>query len=174
MANPLDPVMAWYQIALDSIRVTRRVVEQQIAGAVTAKHVFFARPQADNVTGLEEAKKELARLVVLSLTAIFERTLRDYLNQIPVAALPPGDPHRDAVRNELIKDIEFWNISSRVLEVFPAVDPNLRGQVKQIIDYRNWVAHGHSLGKPPPSNVVPEDAYLRLTDFLAQAGVVVP
>lgn len=172
MSNPLGSVMAWYTIALDSVRVTRRVIERQIAGAVTGKHVFFAQPQADNVAKLEEASRELSRLVVLALVAIFERTLRDYLTQIPAAVLPAGDAHRDAVRAELVKDIEFWNLSSRVLEVFPAVDANLRGQVKQAIDYRNWVAHGHSLGKAPPSNVLPEDAHQRLTDFLTQAGVI--
>lgn len=174
MANPLDPVMSWYRTALDSIRVTQRTLSQGIAGAVTDKHVFFGQPLADCTSLLDSAKEELERLVVLALTAIFERTLRDYLIQYPQTALPPGDPHRDAVREEMIKDIEFWNISARVVEVFPAVDTNLRGQIKQIIDYRNWVAHGHTLAKPAPSNIVPGKAHQQLTDFLVQAGVITP
>ena len=52
-----------------------------------------------------------------------KRTLRDYLIEIPRTVLPPGDAHRDAVREEIIEDIEFWNVSARVLEVFPAVAP---------------------------------------------------
>ncbi len=174
MANPLDPVMQWYQTALDSIRVTQRALNQGIAGAVTNKHVFFGQPVADCTAWLEAAKEELERLVVLALTSIFERTLRDYLTDFPRAALPPGDPHRDAVREEIIKDIEFWNISSRVGEVFPAVAPPVRGQAKQIIDYRNWVAHGHTLARPAPSNIVPGKAHQHLTEFLVQAGVIAP
>jgi hypothetical protein len=174
MANPLDAVMQWYRTALDSLRVTQRTLNQGIAGAVPDKHVFFGQPLADCTSWLDSAKEELERFVVLALTAIFERTLLDYLTQIPQTALPPGDPHRDAVREEMIKDIEFWNISSRVLEVFPAVDANVRGQVKQIIDYRNWVAHGHTLAKPAPSNVIPAKAHQQLTDFLVQAGLLPP
>jgi hypothetical protein len=174
MANPLDLVMEWFHTALDSMSVTQRTLNQGLAGAVTSRHVFYRRPLTDSTARLQEAKKELERLVVLALTAIFERTLRDYLVQMPLTALPPGDPHGDAVRDEIIKDIEFWNISTRVIEVFPGVDAAVRGQAKQIIDYRNWVAHGHTLAKAAPSNVVPVKAHQQLTIFLLQAGIITP
>jgi hypothetical protein len=174
MANPLDPVMEWFRTALDSMRVTQRTLDKGLAGAVTNRHVFYRQPLTDCTARLQAAKKELERLVILALTAIFERTLRDYLVQMPLTALPPGDPLGDAVREEIIKDIEFWNISTRVTEVFPGVDPAVRGQVKQIVDYRNWVAHGHALAKPAPTNVVPVKAHQQLTAFLLQAGVITP
>jgi len=174
MANPLDPVMEWYRTALDSMRVTQRTLNKGLAGAVTNRHVFFKQPLTDCTARLQAATEELERLVVLALTAIFERTLRDYLVQMPLIALPHGDPHGDAVRDEIIKDIEFWNISTRITEVFPGVDPAVRGQVKQIIDYRNWVAHGQTLAKPAPTNVVPVKAHQVLTDFLVQAYVIMP
>jgi len=53
-------------------------------------------------------------------------------------------------------------------EVFSGVDPVVRGQVKQVIDYRNWVAHGQTLAKPGPTNVVPVKAHQVLTAFLVQ------
>jgi hypothetical protein len=174
MANPLDPVMSWYEAALDSIRVTQRVLNQNIAGAVTHRHIFYGQPPADCVARLDAAKDELARVAVVALTAIFERTLRDYLTQLPRSAWPPGDPHRDAVREGLVRDIEYWNISDRVLEVFPVVASQARGLVKQIIEYRNWVAHGHTLTKPAPTNVTPDQAHKRLSDFLIQSGVITP
>jgi hypothetical protein len=172
MANPLDPVMEWYRTALDSIRVTQRTLEKGLAGAVTKRHVFYGQPVADCTARLQAAKEELERLVVLALFAIFERTLRDYLVQMPLTSLPAGDPHGDAVREEIIKGIEFWNFSTRVLEVFPGVSSAVRGQVKQIVDYRNWVAHGHTLAKPAPTNVVPVKAHQALTAFLRQAGLL--
>ena len=172
MANPLDPVMEWFRTALDSMRVTQRTLKKELPGAITYRHVFFKQPLTDCTERLQAATEELERLVVLALTAIFERTLRDYLVQMPLIGLPPGDPHGDAVRDEIIKDIEFWNISTRVTEVFPGVDPAVRGQVKQIIDYRNWVAHGQTIAKPAPTNVVPVKAYEVLTTFLLQARVI--
>jgi hypothetical protein len=173
MANPLDPVIEWYRTALDSMRVTQRALNQGITGAVTNRHVFFSQALTESTARLKGAKKELEQLVVLALVAIFERTLRDYLVQMPLTSLPPGDPHGDAVRAEIIQDLEFWNIS-RVIGVFPAVDSAVRGQVKQIMDYRNWVAHGHTLAKSAPANVVPVKAHQQLTAFLLQAGVITP
>jgi hypothetical protein len=174
MANPLDPVMDWYRTASDSIRVTERILNQGIVGAITDKHVFFGEAVTENLTRLEAAKEELQRLVVLALTAIFERTLRDYLLAFMRNALPSGDAQREALQNALLQDIEFWNFSARVLEVFPQVSPNIRGIARQIIEYRNWVAHGHTLGTPAPSNVTPAHAHQYLTDFLSQAGVLTP
>jgi hypothetical protein len=174
MANPLDPVMDWLRTAVDSMRVTQRTLDRGLAGAVTSKHVFYRQPPADCRARLQAAQEEIERLVVLALTAIFERTLRDYLVQMPLTTLLPGDAHGEAVREEIIKDIELWNISARLMAVFPGVDPAVRGQVKQIVDYRNWVAHGHTRAKPAPTNVVPVRAHQALTAFLLQAGVITP
>ncbi|MFO0846092.1 MAG: hypothetical protein U0797_27545 [Gemmataceae bacterium] len=174
MANPLDSVIQWYTTANDSIRVTRRVLTKGIKSALPKKHAFLNRPAEECSSLLDSGADELKRVVVLALTAIFERTLRDHLTEIPKAMLPPGDPHHDAVREQLIADIEFWNISARVLDVFPGVAAEVRGEVKQISEYRNWVAHGHTVAKPAPSNVIPEKAYERLTRFLDQAGLLSP
>jgi hypothetical protein len=173
MNNPLDPVLSWYRTALDSMRVTGRVVRQGIVTALTARHVFYSQPVADSERQLEEAREELERLVVLALTAVFERTLRDFVTALPQVAVPAGDPFGEAVRQELVADMEFWHFSQRLIEVFrDRVAADLRGQVKQIIDYRNWVAHGHTLALPPPTNVLPVVAHQRLTDYLVAAGVI--
>jgi hypothetical protein len=37
MANPLDPVMEWFRTALDSMRVTQRVLNLNLAGVVTIR-----------------------------------------------------------------------------------------------------------------------------------------
>ncbi len=174
MTNPLDPVLAWYTTAKDSIRVTRRVVATGIIGPVTNKHVFHGKPTADNEAALDQAQEELDRLTVLGFVAIFERALRDHLAALPIVAAASGVPLNDRVRDELLRDMEFWNISSRVIELFGTVDANLRGQAKQIIDYRNWVAHGQTQSQPPPVVMTPATAYQRLTDFLTQSGIVGP
>ena len=172
MDNPLDPVIDWYHTANDSLRITRRVLIQGIPNAVTTKHSsFFGHPVPASAAKLGSAKNELDRLVVLALTAVFERTLRDHLVQIPRNAIVPGDIVVEAVREQILEDIEYWNISSRVIDVFQTVDPAVRGLARQIIDYRNWVAHGRTLTEPAPSNVIPIKAHQNLTEFLKQAGI---
>ncbi len=172
MTNPLDSIIAWYTTAKDSIRVTRRVIEKSTAGIITKKHVFHGKAKNESETSLNRALVELNQLVVLALTAIFERSLRDYLCDLPVIAPSTSDPHQNAVRDEILKDVRFWNISSRVLDVFVTVEPTLRGEVKQVIDYRNWVAHGRTTAEPPPVIMTPAKAYERLTEFLTQAGIL--
>jgi hypothetical protein len=172
MDNPLDPVMAWFKTARDSLRMSQRTLEKDIPDAVVAKYVFYAKPLEECESLLDSAKDEIERVVVLSLTAIFERTLRDHLVQYPNNAMQSGDPTEVAVRTELTRNIEFWNFSSQVVEVFPNVSTDVKGNVKQIIQFRNWVAHGHSAGVAPPINLVPAKAYQQLTEFLTQAGIV--
>jgi hypothetical protein len=48
----------------------------------------------------------------------------------------------------------------------------LIGQVKQIIGYRNWVAHGRATSDPPDGNVTPQAAFNRLSEFLRLAGII--
>ena len=172
MANPLDPVLTSYKTLRDAIDVTRHVVETGIVAPITASHVFHTQTEAERVVTLDLALVELNQLGVLSLVAVFERTLRDHLAALPVVAPVMGDPLHDTVRAEILKDMEMWNISSRVIDLFAGVDPAIRGQVKQIIKYRNWVAHGRTLIEPPPIVILPPATHQRLTDFLAQAGVV--
>jgi hypothetical protein len=174
MPNPLDPILAWYATVNDCVRVTRRVIELGVAGAITDQHVFFTQGDQQKQAGLDRAQLELDRLVVLGLVAVFERTLRDHLAALPVIGAPTGVPLHEQVRENIVKDMERWSLSPGVLELFAAVDPTLRGQVKQIVQYRNWVAHGHTLNQPPPVSTNPAKAHRRLTDFLIQAGVIVP
>lgn len=173
--NPLDPVMRWFNTASDSLRVTRRALDQQVPGVVTERHAsLYLIPLDDCIGQLEAAKSELDRLVVLGLTAAFERSLRVHLKQIPRDAWPLGDPLREAVRAEIVNDIESWKFASRLVTVFPMVDGKVRGHVKQIIRYRDWVAHGHTLTKPAPMDLIPTMAYERLTEFLRQARIMDP
>jgi hypothetical protein len=149
------------------------VIDTGIPNAVTAKHVFLTKTQTENETALEHAQEELDRLVVLGLVAIFERTLRDHLSALPVVPVVTGIALHDGVRSQIIRDMEFWHIERVLLDtLFATVDTGLKGQVKQIIDFRNWVAHGHTLKQPPPTNISPAEAHKRLTDFLQQAGVM--
>ncbi len=173
MTNPLDAVLDWYNVARDSMRVTARVLDKDPRNIITNRHVFYAQPVNQAKEQLEEAKERLDDLVVLAFAATFERALRDYLKQLGTNLITPGDALNDLVRAAVQDDVEFWKNSERLIEVFkPRASPNLIGQVKQIMDFRNWVAHGRRTDRPAPSNVVPQFAYRTLSDFLSAAGLV--
>lgn len=174
MPNPLDPILAWYLTAKDAIEVTHHAVTTNIAAALTAAHVLHTQTDAEKLAALNLAQTEIDQLGVLALVATCERTLRDFLGALPVVVPATGDRLRDAVRMGLLNDMEMWNLSSRVIDLFAAVDPAIRGQVKQIVKYRNWVAHGRTRTEPPPVVILPPAAHRRLSDFLLQAGAVVP
>ncbi len=173
MTNPLVPVMDWYEIVRDGMRVTARVIRKEIPGAIVEKHVFHYEPPAESLRRLADADRELDDLVVLSLVAIFERALRDYLMGRTTIRLGGGDAIDEAVRAEVLNQIEYWRISDRLIGVFRSrVDGKVLGMVKQIIGYRNWVAHGRASAGPPGGNVAPQIAFETLTAFLDKAGLL--
>jgi hypothetical protein len=52
------------------------------------------------------------------------------------------------------------------------VDGATRGQVKQVYEYQNWVAHGKNQNKVPATNVSPYSVYTLLSQFITQASAV--
>jgi hypothetical protein len=172
MTNPLAPIMGWYRISLDCMNVTIRVINQRIPKAIIRKHVFHNEPESSCLESIEKARNELEDLVVLSLVATFERTLREFVMERPRGILG-GGPIDDAIHSEIMKDIEYWNLPERLIGVFQEhIESTHRGLVKQIIGYRNWVAHGKKTEIPPSGSISPEKAFKHLSDFLVKAKLI--
>jgi hypothetical protein len=93
--------MDWYDVTLDSLRITYRVIERGIKNTILEKHTFFGEPAASALSRIESAKQQIADLAVLNLVSRFERTLRDFLSErqrsttalslAPFAAGQPGE-----------------------------------------------------------------------------------
>lgn len=178
MGNPLDATLKWYRTALDGLRVAERVLRLQTPGVITDKHVFFTQQPTEAMAALEVAKDDLARLAILDLAAVFERNLRLYVLKSLVQHYSTAGAFHDSVRAQLKVDVTYWGYSDPLLGIFPGVDEDLRGQVKQIVRFRDWIAHAKRVEPDPddiqPENVTPEVAYDRLTAFLQAAGIVSP
>lgn len=174
MSGPLDAVMEWLRTASDGLRVARRVLTGDPAKAVNDKHVFYYDPTPDHsVRRLDAARNEIDDLAIVVMVAVFERRLRDHLAGLPPVAVPFSDPLAEAVRGQLLDDMEFWENSKKLLGLFQSSVPaDLIGQVRQIIDYRNWVAHGRNPRKPPGVTLTPVQVHERLSEFLRLAGAV--
>jgi len=98
--------MGWYEVAQDSMRVTTRVITKKIEVAVTRRHVFHGEDPDRSLSRIGEAEGELADLVVLSLAATFERTLRDFMTR-RADRLLGGDPLDLAIHAAVVSDIEI-------------------------------------------------------------------
>lgn len=201
MTNPLAPVIDRFRLVSDAVRVTNRVLEsgpdksltdhtKVVAGklqtadfvslpqwAVQPKHAtLHALPQNDAANRLRLAITELEGLVVLELAAVFERTLRKHLTHAATTQFPATSADQLALRDAVTEKIERWEFKL-LIDLFPSVDvidPTLRMKAKQVVERRDWVAHGKHTdpNEKEPTNVGAEDAYQRLTDFLKAAGIV--
>ncbi len=176
MTNPLMSIMGWYAVALDSMRITERVINKDMRAAITNRHVFRRHESKEiSLASIKGAERELADLVVLSLVATFERTLRDHVMERPGRIIVSDDPVDAAIHEAILNDIEYWRIADRLIGIFEKrIGSDLRGQVRQIIGYRNWVAHGRATAIPPDGNVAPQFAFEQLTGFLERTGIIDP
>lgn len=172
--NPLDPIIEWHQTARDALRVTLRVIRMGTPGVVTSRHVFDSLPPADSAARVGLAKGQLDNVTVLSLVAVFERLLRDYVASVIQNRFLPSGVAEVKILDAVCDDSEFWNFSSRLIDVFENVQVDVRGRAKQFIDFRNWLAHGRHAGAVPqsaPIQATPRDVHRVLTEFLQQAGI---
>ena len=173
MPNPLDPIMKWYRLCINTMRVTHRVIGTGTPRVIQPKHgVLFGMDSATAKKTLDDAMADLARLTVLDLAAVFERVVRLHVLAAFDGAFTNRSPLLDEIRTAAREDIEFWNVSEQLLAIMPGVAGVVRGDVKQVVDYRNWVAHGKRVDQKAPVDITPKMAYDRLTAFLTQAGLV--
>jgi hypothetical protein len=172
MRNPLQDVIDWHIVADDSLRVVQRVLNEKLRGPITSRHVFTKLSTERSLELLDQARLELADLVVLSLVATFERLLRDFVVERTRQLWQGTEPVDARILAAIEDDQEYWRISDRMMGLFAGPVPSeLTGQVKQVIGYRNWVAHGRKSSDPPDGNITPQVAYGKLSGFLEAAGV---
>jgi hypothetical protein len=173
--NPLDEILQSYNTTRDALRMAQRVVQQNITGAITDRHSFFGQTVQENESRLQTAQEELDTTVVLSLVAAFERLLRNHVMQELDQQLTCANEVHRGIRTQVNHDVEFWRIADDLVAVFVTVSANVRGQARQMVEFRDWVAHGKrwkSVPEAPSTNVIPVYAHRILSDFLRSAGVI--
>lgn len=111
---------------------------------------------------------ELDDLAILILFSVFEAEVRDWVRDrvLPETSVLTEPLLVDAAKDviERIKQGSF----ARLLTPYKAMaTAELVEAVNQVRDYRNWVAHGRREDMRPNENVVPREAYDRLSRFLA-------
>jgi hypothetical protein len=162
--DPLASVWAIHGIATDCFRIAQRAIANRPLHL--ERTVFRGMRRASVETRIALTRAELDALVVVSLWAIFERHLREYLRRKgrSVRTARPRVVAR-ALHHHTEREMEYWRTDD-VLDIFKGmVDPTLIGIAKQIKAYRDWVAHRNPR-RPSPSKTDPTSAYTVLDQIL--------
>lgn len=164
----LDQTWDEYLLMQDAFRVTRKGVGVRFKGLIESKHErLFDRDALEVVPQLETAEKQYNHLTVMRLVALFERLLRNaVLGQLGNCGLT-----NVALREHCKSESEYWSFADDLIDLFSNVHSQLRGQAKQLVRFRDWVAHGRGLLELPPTNCTPFFAYEIIKKFLDEAQI---
>ena len=163
--SSIDLVWESYQVTVDSMKVTRRAIDQGPANLVVGTNIGELSTSVASQK-LKSAQSDLNDLFILALWSVFERELRDHLaaeGPRPLDNSTSPFHHRFATR--IRETVEYWK-NDDVLDLFKAiVAPDSIGRAKQIREYRDWVAHRNpKLSRPV--NITPKVAYSTLSEIV--------
>jgi hypothetical protein len=165
--NPLEPVYKAFLVASDCFSLAERTMQIQHEELIQSTR-FHGVATSEIYIALEGAEKQVADLAILALFATFERFVIEHL-QTANQLLATGYPYRYSTRlaQKFRSEVEYWKFDE-VLNLFKGeVDANLIGQVKQIKQYRDWIAHQNP-DKANPRRVTPERVFEVLTSVIEQ------
>jgi len=147
-SNPLIPILKAYEISTDCFKVAKRAVKQQQSN-LFADSNWLNRQNAHE--DIDKTATEVSDLFVFSLWAAFERFVITYLQtkaiglQKTVVPITLANPLSEYVQ----KEMEYWTPKGilDLLKNVQSIDKNTIGKAKQILEYRNWIAHGKDMKK---------------------------
>ena len=169
--DTLNQVFSTYEILKDSIKVTKRSINKS-EYSFHNKTIFFGEQKNIIISRISFVENELDDIMILSLFASFERELRVSIQNIINLNVNKNNPIIIKFFDLTTESIERWIIKDIVDAFGGIVDEDIRSKVKQIYDYRNWVAHGKNPNKLPPIKTDPKTVFIILCEFSTQASAV--
>lgn len=165
--NKLEEIMKWYKLTIESQRITSKILNSS-PEIVPLDSSLAEYTLSDAKEILLKAENELNDLTVLSLVSVFEQSILDYLKNLGKETVEKEEEILSkSVLKYALKNSDRWHFKD-VLDIFKSVlDAELVGSVKQVYEYRNWVAHGRR-ETISVTRVDPETAYDRLNEFLGR------
>ncbi|MCP4695775.1 MAG: hypothetical protein GY862_02840 [Gammaproteobacteria bacterium] len=180
LINPLPTVWDAFEVADQAIRFAKKMTDspQPFPNSHCREELAtYQENLLDNAKLSDIAAQrfnasmaESNDLFVLALWAAFERFLRTYLQgkgRVLQTQVTP-DLLGNALYEHFYKEVEYWK-ANELLDLLKSPLPNktdVIGQAKQVVKYRDWVAHGKNQAKRLPSNIVPSAAYGTLDDII--------
>jgi hypothetical protein len=174
----------WYESARINLVRMRRLGthhwnDESLKSASIWKDERFKEVEAKDIereTNL--AIKPLEDLGVLVLFSVFEAAVRDHLEGLirPLTG-NLGHPMLDHAAEKVLEGIKQGSFANHVLPPLQDQDritPELSDKVKQVRDYRNWIAHGKREPRDPSIiNLDAKEAFERLKEFLDTLSIAV-
>jgi hypothetical protein len=174
MIRSLVDAWRWYEamknLTVMMDRIARRywnedVQEQTLAQTLHQDAMLKEYAAAPILELTQRVKDDLDDLAVLLLFSVFEaivreRTLEEMDRELPT---PPSHPTLTRAIADAKDAVEHGSFG-RVTEAYKSLNPDVKTQVDQVRQDRNWVAHGHR--GAPKNNVDPARASDRLGFFL--------
>jgi hypothetical protein len=166
----LEEIWQVYEFQRQTLKLIRRTanyVEKQDPDneSISAKllaEVGFGEPLNTITDNLDRAKREIDNFVILSLWSVFEMCLIEYLQNH--TQFSSSDAVAQLLNNRIRGDIERWKVNDKIDMTAPLFTPNLIDKLKQIKNYRNWVAHRNPSAEP--ENITPKDTYRDLREVI--------
>ncbi|EDN68900.1 hypothetical protein BGP_2676 [Beggiatoa sp. PS] len=168
-SNPLLSVWYSYQASKSAFEIAKAANKHPDRENLFAKAKDLRLlSKAEATKAFEQGKKESEELFVLSLWATFERFVRIYL-QKKGKKLQEISPTSlaSSIYPYFEKEVEFWKAED-ILDLLKntlAPRVTLIGQAKQILQYRNWIAHGKNANQTP-AQVTPVYAFDILNEIV--------
>jgi len=173
--NPLPLIVEAFITTQESLKAVKQIVKNpsQFPRSVLEKMPnLIASPVPKE--RINNSMKEIEDLFVLNLWATFERWLRDYLQDkgnTLKTTMPSGLGSQ--LYDHFTKEVEYWKPDDMLDIVKDGIFANsptnqqLVGHAKQILEYRNWIAHGRNSRRAPTiNNIVPSAAYQTLNTII--------
>jgi hypothetical protein len=165
--NPLEPVYQAFSVASDCFKIATRMMGIRRKAFTRRARLIDADPEVAK-KALRDAKKQAADLAVLALFATFERFVIEHL-QTANQSLAAGYPHEYSTRlaEKFQSEVEYWRFVE-VLNLFKGeVDSDLIGEIKQVKQYRDWIAHQNP-NRSAVKRIAPATAFEVLTRAINQ------
>jgi hypothetical protein len=163
--NILQNIWQSYQATVDCFKIAGRSINREEYHLLNRTN-FVGTPldKADEL--IRKSRSDADDFVILSLWAVFERKLFEYLQRISKKVSKNNESDfNKKVQIKIENEIEYWK-SDAILDLFKVVvSPELIGNAKQVKRYRDWVAHRNP-NKGTPANVPPGTAYKILSSII--------
>jgi hypothetical protein len=173
-ADTVDQTFFTYKLIYASLQVTQNISKSSdlVIQKLYKNIPFWGKNGADFDSQMISAVAEFDDVIVLALFAAFERELRISIQNVLSANLQIQNQTVLRLAELTSESIERWSMTDMLFALCDIVDGSTRGQVKQVYEYRNWVAHGKNQHKVPAIKASPRFTFNLITRFVTQASAV--
>ena len=111
---------------------------------------------------IDAVKRLIEDLFVVEIFSCFERFLRNRIEDcLNLEKCSFG-------KEQVLKHVEYMKVEELLDSLKGVVDSNSIGYLKQLKQYRDWVAHGRNPEKPPPVRTVDFDKVFKILETVME------